>query len=543
MTAGIVLAITHINAIAQWDFVPLSTNITNTNTGNVGIGTLNPLVKLQVEGGNIGQLSSGTFGASTGKWSALGEPPSLFPTGTAFYGTINNWTQQNFITGLLDNGTKKDGVIAWQDQTSTSTSIGTRLRFGFIKGFGLSGANPATFSEKMTILANGNVGINTSAPSEKLEITSGNIYINNDNGALIFGGGGGIRPQIAVSDDGIDMRLEAADISILSQENLSLIAPQQIDITCNSITQPIEITSQSSTTSGSFFSTRRSTGRYGQTSAFDFNTNNDGIILEQGISESGGFYADGDYAVIWSPGDANRLLRIYDEDAMSPGSTTFEKAYIDADGDYLKASDARRKENIKSINGALSMVNNMRGVTYNFKENNDGKSVKNGRSEKSLKHGFIAQELEAVVPSLVDTDEFGNKFVSYDGIIPILLEALKEQQSEIDALREELKSAVEAISNSKSTPSNNSGTNNKLFQNFPNPFNSSTVIKYQLDPKASKAVLYIYDFQGTQLKTFDLALNQTEFTIERNQLKPGVYLYALVVDGQQVEIKNMLLTN
>ncbi len=543
MTAGIVLAITHMNALAQWD--PNGANIFNTNTGNVGIGTSTPLVKLQVEGGNIGQLSSGTFGASTGKWSALGEPPSLFPTGTAFYGTINNWTQQNFITGLLDNGLKKDGVIAWQDQTSTSTIVGTRLRLGFIKGFGTAGANPATFSEKMTILANGNVGINTSAPSEKLEITSGNIYINNDSGALIFGGGGLIRPQIAVSDDGIDMRLEAADISILSQENLSLTAPQQIDITCNSITQPIEITSQSSSTFGSFFSTRRSAGRYGQASAFDFNASVDGIILEQGISESAGFYADGDYAVIWSPGDANRLLRIYDEDAMSSGSTTFEKAYIDGDGDYLKASDARRKENIKGINGALSMVNNMRGVTYNFKENNDGKSIKNGKSEKSLKHGFIAQELEAVVPSLVDTDEFGNKFVSYDGIIPILLEALKEQQSEIDELREELKSAVEAISNSSSNSSSSTSvvTNNKLFQNFPNPFNSSTIIKYQLGPKASKAVLYIYDFQGTQIKMYDLALNQTEFTIERNQLKPGVYLYALVVDGQQVEIKNMLLTN
>jgi hypothetical protein len=185
MIAGIVLAITHISAVAQWN--TSGANIFNTNTGNVGIGTTTPVLKLQVEGGNIGQLSSGTFGTSSGKWSAFGEPPTLFPTGTAFYGTINNWTQQNFIAGLLDNGTKKDGVIAWQDQTSTSTTVGTRLRLGFIKGFGTSGANPATFSEKMTILANGNVGINSSAPSESLEIFGGNIFIKNDNGALIFG--------------------------------------------------------------------------------------------------------------------------------------------------------------------------------------------------------------------------------------------------------------------------------------------------------------------------------------------------------------------
>ncbi|NBP71275.1 MAG: hypothetical protein EBU52_21375, partial [Cytophagia bacterium] len=52
MTAGIVLAITHMNALAQWNIS--GANIFNTNAGNVGIGTSNPLVKLQVEGGNIG---------------------------------------------------------------------------------------------------------------------------------------------------------------------------------------------------------------------------------------------------------------------------------------------------------------------------------------------------------------------------------------------------------------------------------------------------------------------------------------------------------
>lgn len=83
---------------------------------------------------------------------------------------IDNWAQQNFITGLLDNGTKKDGIVAWQDQTSNSVTVGTRLRLGFIKGFGTAGANPAVFSEKMTILASGNVGIGTAAPAYRIEL-------------------------------------------------------------------------------------------------------------------------------------------------------------------------------------------------------------------------------------------------------------------------------------------------------------------------------------------------------------------------------------
>ncbi|NJM93602.1 MAG: tail fiber domain-containing protein [Cytophagales bacterium] len=161
-------------AHGQWS-TGTGTIFATDTTRNVGIGTTAPIIKLQVEGGNIGQLSSGTFGASSGKWSALGEPPTAFPTGGDFYGLINNWAQQNFIAGLLDNGSQKDGVIAWQDQTSSSTTSGTRLRLGFIKGFGTGGGNPAVFSEKMTILANGRVGIGTASPNLSLHV-NGDYY-------------------------------------------------------------------------------------------------------------------------------------------------------------------------------------------------------------------------------------------------------------------------------------------------------------------------------------------------------------------------------
>lgn len=58
------------------------------------------------------------------------------------------------------------------------------------------------------------------------------------------------------------------------------------------------------------------TGRFGSANNWNFNPNaswNTGLIIENGHSESSGIYLDGDYAVIWSPGDQDRLLRIYDE--------------------------------------------------------------------------------------------------------------------------------------------------------------------------------------------------------------------------------------
>ena len=60
---------------------------------------------------------------------------------------------------------------------------------------------------------------------------------------------------------------------------------------------------------------------------------------------------------------------------------------------------------------------------------------------------------------------------------------------------------------------------------------------------AKNAMICIYDMNGTQLKC--IALNQTglgEITINGIELKPGMFLYALIVDGQLIDTKKMVLT-
>jgi hypothetical protein len=68
----------------------------------------------------------------------------------------------------------------------------------------------------------------------------------------------------------------------------------------------------------------------------------------------------------------------------------------------------------------------MRGVTYN----------KIGEEKQSI--GVIAQELEEVVPQLVHTNEEGMKSVAYGNITALLIEALKEQQEQIEELKARL---------------------------------------------------------------------------------------------------------
>jgi hypothetical protein len=89
--------------------------------------------------------------------------------------------------------------------------------------------------------------------------------------------------------------------------------------------------------------------------------------------------------------------------------------------DLNATSDINLKENIHTVKNALDTVNFLRGVSFDWKEN--GKSS----------YGVIAQELEEVLPELVNNGEV--KSVNYNGIIGVLIEAIKELKKEIEDLK------------------------------------------------------------------------------------------------------------
>ncbi len=95
-------------------------------------------------------------------------------------------------------------------------------------------------------------------------------------------------------------------------------------------------------------------------------------------------------------------------------------------GTLYESSDLRFKKNITTINGSLDKMMQLRGVTYDWIE-------KTKSQEQQI--GFIAQEVEKVFPQLVHTDGKGYKAVAYAKMVPILLQAIKEQQAEIKELQ------------------------------------------------------------------------------------------------------------
>jgi hypothetical protein len=94
------------------------------------------------------------------------------------------------------------------------------------------------------------------------------------------------------------------------------------------------------------------------------------------------------------------------------------------------SSDIRLKENFEPMSNALDLVSQLNGFYYTWK--------KDAGTDKPRKIGFIAQEVEKVIPELVKTDSEGMKSVDYVSVVPILVEAFKHQQKQIDELKASL---------------------------------------------------------------------------------------------------------
>ena len=108
---------------------------------------------------------------------------------------------------------------------------------------------------------------------------------------------------------------------------------------------------------------------------------------------------------------------------------------IDATNDVVafSSSDIRFKENIVPIENALDKISKISGNTYDWKEEN---KIEHGYEGNDV--GVIAQEIEAVLPQLVQTRENGFKAVKYDKLVALLIEGIKEQQTQIEKLRMDL---------------------------------------------------------------------------------------------------------
>lgn len=372
-------------ASSQTNYWDISTNnIYNNNTQNVGIGTNTPTSKLEVNGQlAIDQYNFGGFAGLLIKGNTPG----------------SNYPNIGFSTKRADGTHVISAAISG---LITSNTAGTE---SIDLGFATTTTGQAGLSNKMLIKGNGNIIIN---PTDD---AAGNLL---SGGALLFGN--------AASGEGIASRRTTGagqwglDFYTSSKDRLS------IQTNGNIVVNP----------------TNDATG--GLTSG--------GALLFGGYSSGEGIASIRTAGSSWQNG-----LTFYTnyEDRLFIGNNGVSYFYGNVDAynyymysrGYVTTSDAKFKKDIQTITSPLEKIKQLRGVTYNF--NNEKYPDMDFGNEKQ--YGFIAQEVEKVFPEMVKTGEYSKnpkdrnsvtedyKGVEYQKMIPVLLEAIKEQQKEIELLQ------------------------------------------------------------------------------------------------------------
>lgn len=107
-------------------------------------------------------------------------------------------------------------------------------------------------------------------------------------------------------------------------------------------------------------------------------------------------------------------------------------------------SDAKAKTGIRTLTQGLEIVGRLHPVTYNFAggESNDMNNTVMSHTNKytggNAEIGLLAQEVEAVLPNVVFTDEEGKKLINYTALIPVLIDAIQALREEVDMLKEKV---------------------------------------------------------------------------------------------------------
>ena len=218
---------------------------------------------------------------------------------------------------------------------------------------------------------------------------------------------------------------------------------------------------------------------------------------------------------------------------------------------YLTTSDARSKTDIEPLENMGSLLRGIVPVSYTLiqGEEENGDAAANSPRKSSAQeqggahhqYGFLAQDVREVYPELVYEDSEGMLSIDYTGFIPILVDAIQNLQSTVEAQA----ATIEALQNKdhEAAPGNGSVVAS-LSQNRPNPFRTSTEISCVLPDEVSEAFLCVYDLNGNQKMRRDIPQRgSVDITIEGNTLTAGMYIYTLVADGVEIDSKRMILTD
>jgi hypothetical protein len=472
------------------------------------------------QNGLLGHYSTGTFGAlsNADKWIGIGSPIISGVPSPNLYGNRTQWEGQAMIFALRqDAGTsEKNAIVEWGNQ-------GGSMDFRYIN----NPTNPSGFTQilRLTNVGNAEVGV--------------------QSGGLP----GYFEPKLAVNSsfrDGIAVRSEAGtgiDIKVRDRAGILVNVSKGIDNQGEAYGIQTQVAGAEFQNFGLYGIADDNTvpsgwkNNYGTRSIARNGTGTYGV---EAIAEDGQFFNWG----------------IYSRATSSSGTAWNAAGYFDGDvwaNNFNWISDRRVKKDIQTENSALATIMKLRPVNYTMTKGETSIET----FSKKLQHGFIAQEVQEILPELVSVAkhpvyENGKMTraediltVNYVGVIPLLTKAVQELRQEVELLKTENKrlQEIEVVKPAEgpAQSENKESAAYKLSQNIPNPFSGITSINYTIPFNERNATLLITDLSGKLLKQYRLNGGSNTLSLSASDTGKGIFLYSLVANGTEKITRRMIV--
>ena len=303
------------------------------------------------------------------------------------------------------------------------------------------------------------------------------------------------------------------------------------------------------------------------------------FLGEYGTTDSDQLWLHGKLGFfLTTTGYANKVIAYYNPSANS--NFVFNTNLV-VNGVNI-TSDVRLKDNIQSIEDPLGTLSQIDGVSYTYRlseiqearepeeavfsgtSNSEisisgatsstdntavtAKDVEYQRLQQEIDQreaaeanrrriGFLAQDIQKVLPELVQTNEKGIMSIDYTGFIPLIVESLKQmqqtiqdQQKEIETLQSLLPAETKSMFRSTSNEEVSVVEGAKLFNR------AGASVSYTLPSTYNTADLKIFDISGKLLKKVVLTGNNSIVEINPSEIGLGTFVYTLFVDNKKADI-------
>jgi hypothetical protein len=400
------------------------------DNGNIGIGTTSPYAALSVVG-STGVVANIFHATGTAATSTFAGGLNVGNGGLVYDFSTGKTAVNNIALGALsfeDNA----GFVSWTDLTVTSSATAGTVE-GFVAQIDSSPLlSLYAESDGAGSIRNQAVGIGTSSPWSKLSV---------------WGNGASTGKLFSLVNSASTTVLQALDIGRIGMGTTTPAWVFQIASTSagtgTSFRPQLALTDTGATTNQKHWTLGSLGGNfYLGTSSDVFATSSIAALTVLGNSKTGVATSTPwtTFAVVGSLGLSSSLTSGTTGNYLCINTTTYEVT----SGNTCSASSERFKENVLPVEYGLSTVNALRPVTFTYKKSADP----DGR----VRIGFIAEEVQDLIPELVNLDKDGlPESVDYAKLTPILVKAIQDQQLQILALQSAASSTSASIFSASST--------------------------------------------------------------------------------------------